>query len=741
MTGSNSDVRFDVASALQDHQIANIWTETATWPTLNTENLNFSGAFYTRKFEWIEFSTGSYQVKLDCNGGNIWSLSESNNCHLTGTGWNDHIWEIDFSSVLYHPSTGLLSGSAKSFAWDIDLSGIILPLRPVELIISEITASQNAILTVSWAWMYDAWNEWWEWSVLLSLTTSNRSISGTNGTYSRTDLSLAGTYEVTIIDSNGSITTWIPLVIKPDTVSTTLATNIYASTYCGSNNDIGNCPDASTRSATTLTQEPPTGTMVADGVSKYTFTLKPRDQYGNRVTSGSMKIKYITTVKNIQTTIDENFSMYNLTSNYGNGDAFVSNMFPTDITGFWESEKVFDLNSDITYTIASTAPTNDDNEIKLSSIQYINSTINNNLTLWSSVPIFDPPYTATVTSLPPVINQINTFSGVVTGAISGTTPTIISTLQIGDGTKAEWHSLGSIPTATCTNIPSNYSSPISSLCDWSWVSSIATPTGSDFTFTGTYHSIIPNPPQEKTIVKTYIYYTIGTGENEKTVLYNSQSGTLDESVNSTARVTILGGSSAWLGIGGQTRVDIINTLRERIFLLSRNRTDYTTADYLVKNGNYTIPSNIWTTDGGNIPKRTIIVIGGDITISDDISIQDHPLAIIALSGEGNTGGNIIIKDWVKDIHATLIAEHAIISTPTTNQLYIHGSLISANPPRDLAPSFCPFFVSGTCDPSDYDLPGKRWITTKSVGWTSYNTPLVIESDPRLLSDPPPAMKK
>jgi hypothetical protein len=64
----------------------------------------------------------------------------------------------------------------------------------------------------------------------------------------------------------------------------------------------------------------------------------------------------------------------------------------------------------------------------------------------------------------------------------------------------------------------------------------------------------------------------------------------------------------------------------------------------VKNGNYTIPSNIWTTDGGNIPKRTIIVIGGDITISDDISIQDHPLAIIALSGEGNTGGNIIIKD-------------------------------------------------------------------------------------------------
>lgn len=145
-------------------------------------------------------------------------------------------------------------------------------------------------------------------------------------------------------------------------------------------------------------------------------------------------------------------------------------------------------------------------------------------------------------------------------------------------------------------------------------------------------------------MKTYIYYTIGTGENKKTVLYNSQSGILNESVSPTARITILGGSSAGLGISGQTRVSIINDLRERIALLSRNRTDYTTADYLVKNGNYTIPSNIWTTDAGNTPKRTIIVIGGDITIPANLDKKDHPLAIIALSSENNTGGNIIIAD-------------------------------------------------------------------------------------------------
>ncbi len=153
-------------------------------------------------------------------------------------------------------------------------------------------------------------------------------------------------------------------------------------------------------------------------------------------------------------------------------------------------------------------------------------------------------------------------------------------------------------------------------------------TGSDFSFTGTYHNIISNPPQEKTVVKTYIYYK--TADN-KDVLYISQSGTLDESVNSTARVTILGGSSVGLGISGQTRVGIINDLRERIALLSRNRTNYDSVDYtVVINENYTTLKNDFFDT-----KRTITVIGGDITITENILNRDHPLAIIALvDGQG-----------------------------------------------------------------------------------------------------------
>lgn len=141
MTGSNTDVRFDVASALHGY--------TALPPQLDTTTMTFSGVFYGKNIGWIEFSTGSYQVSLDCDDIDISTLSDSNICHLRGTGWNDNIGEIDFSNVVYNHTTGLLSGSATALDMTIDLSGIALPLRPVELTISEITASSDATLTVS----------------------------------------------------------------------------------------------------------------------------------------------------------------------------------------------------------------------------------------------------------------------------------------------------------------------------------------------------------------------------------------------------------------------------------------------------------------------------------------------------------------------------------------------------------------------------------------------------------------
>lgn len=87
-----------------------------------------------------------------------------------------------------------------------------------------------------------------------------------------------------------------------------------------------------------------------------------------------------------------------------------------------------------------------------------------------------------------------------------------------------------------------------------------------------------------------------------------------------------------MGGGTQSRVDLINSIRKQVALLSRNRTNYDTADYIVKNTDYTISNNdVFVGDATNKAKRTIIVIGGNITIDTDITPQDHPLALIALT--------------------------------------------------------------------------------------------------------------
>ena len=49
------------------------------------------------------------------------------------------------------------------------------------------------------------------------------------------------------------------------------------------------------------------------------MTLVARDQYGNRVETGIMRVEYITTVKNIQSDILDNINYSSI-----DGDAFVS---------------------------------------------------------------------------------------------------------------------------------------------------------------------------------------------------------------------------------------------------------------------------------------------------------------------------------------------------------------------------------------------------------------------------------
>ena len=139
----------------------------------------------------------------------------------------------------------------------------------------------------------------------------------------------------------------------------------------------------------------------------------------------------------------------------------------------------------------------------------------------------------------------------------------------------------------------------------------------------------------------------------------------------------------------------------------------------------------------------IVTIGGDINISGDISKTSKPLVIAAIMDENGNGGDIIIDPSVREISASLFAEKSVRSSGD-NQLYILGNLFSHN---TLSKVKCPYYVSGICDPTLYNLEQIRigYIDLAlKIGHTSPaprageypSVPLIIEYDGRLLQNPP-----
>lgn len=97
----------------------------------------------------------------------------------------------------------------------------------------------------------------------------------------------------------------------PTTTLDTTTTPLLIKEYCDSNGgDSTLCPDGSERRAASFSVSPSNGKEhpLANGVDTYTNTIKLRDQYGNRVSGGSLKMDYTATVKNVQTDITENIN-------------------------------------------------------------------------------------------------------------------------------------------------------------------------------------------------------------------------------------------------------------------------------------------------------------------------------------------------------------------------------------------------------------------------------------------------
>lgn len=109
-------------------------------------------------------------------------------------------------------------------------------------------------------------------------------------------------------------------------------------------------------------------------------------------------------------------------------------------------------------------------------------------------------------------------------------------------------------------------------------------------------------PPEPVHVFTYFTYTIGGID----YIYPSFSGNLGTSLFQKLRIRILGQTrtDGWYGglqVGTRSKTDYFNQIRKNVAILTRNRTDYSKADYTYTGGQ----NNIFDHDFDK--KRTIIV--------------------------------------------------------------------------------------------------------------------------------------
>jgi hypothetical protein len=145
----------------------------------------------------------------------------------------------------------------------------------------------------------------------------------------------------------------------------------------------------------------------------------------------------------------------------------------------------------------------------------------------------------------------------------------------------------------------------------------------------------------------------------------------------------------------------------------------------------------------------IYIVEWDIYIDGDIwpPVTPKPKVLIALKNPNTgAGGNIYIKDTVKNIAASLIADGSIFGWDGTaikpewiNQLYIRGSIMSNNTVGWKWLNRCPKWITPCNNPEYYDFeqmrkyPDGGWAASSNI---TESASFVIEHDPRLVQDSP-----
>jgi hypothetical protein len=738
MTGSNSEVFFDV----QD-DITNAFTS-VIWPKLSTITNSFSWAFYLSGAGWIDLGAPWYGVTIDCGLQTLDALTQP--CELAGTGYGEIVGDVYFRrNVLYNPGSWLLTWTAATFVWEYDFSGIMLPLLPATFDQGTGAIAHDVVsLSISGGHLYGNG----AWTIgFTPVTTLDKRNRSPNQQFI-VDLTLASLYDVEITDPQGSKTLF-EYSVKPNIPSFTLfAWSSYRSNFCGRFPMHAFCQDGAIQKPSELLWL--SWPKVANADDAYTLTLSFRDEYGNEIQEGDISLMYQDKIRTFQVNPLEylHFDDYCL-RNIDNYCALVTgwSLLSND-DGTPEMSNIPVLGG-ISYTIASRAPTNIVDTLTLSWLTYRDSLGGEHDIIEPSLkaPIhFSHWYTSSLSNSPITVGEVTDF----TPSLVNTTPVVLPDallgiyhIDIGSNTLAEYSDF-QWENIVCTKYIGDTGSDV---CNW-----VRSPDTSIISlwwsaFSWMYTPFIGQPPPENVSYRSYVRYI----EWGTTVIYPSQSSSLGMASAWIEYIKILWQEStpfAWIWIDSAVATSQWNSIKKNVALKSRGRvpmTGYADVEYIVYTGSITVTQSDLE---GPPSKRAIVVVGGDITLNTDITSLDDARVLIALMDENGNGGDINIWPLVWEISTSLFAEKSIHSSGD-NQLYIYGNIFSHNTLTNLK---CPYYVTGVCDPTLYnlenlrseylDLPSKAGHTSPATRASEHpNVPLIIEYDGRMMQNPPPFLEK
>lgn len=686
--GENSDIKFSI----DDYVFEHAWSSVEL-PKFDQATGILTWNFYSKKLgRFISLSW----IHMQCS----WTT-----CQLEGNSVDDVVGTIDFSGVQYDTTTKGFHGNITTTAWNlsmewisvskisIQVSGIASTMTANDAVNIQIIPKDTVFYTIQQNINNIAYN---------SYTTHTGEVT--------LDLSVAWTHTITITakDASASIlgTRTVQITVIPWNISKTATPTQTANDFCRINPPF--CPDGNTIQWSRVD-----GPNVGNVWQYISQTLKLRDQYGNKITSGNISITYKNTVK-----LDQIKKEW-IQNTFAGGNTFEATL----------------VGNDATYTIKSLAPTDEsENILRVQTIQYNWQDITNSISLQNI--IIRKPYSAQI-QLP-------------NNSISPNTPLSLQVTANGPTPDLAGISDKRIIWKLTVNSFIDYFSIDSSpnwVTDWckanNWEAS-----------TNTYCSS-PKVPFESTSVFSYEGISSPTTINARLQLNqkNSVSGKFDAIVSYSLDWNIISylSSSTPFQSQGTTNIfgmvhptngaltsitsasspkkrnDLLNQIRKNVAYLSRNLWTNQWSNYILVNGDITL-------DTLNPETRAYIAIGGNITLNTNILSTDKntPIALIALSKDG-VWGKIILNNSVKNIEATLFAEKSIqnsSSTPWDNQLYIVGSV----------------FADNACNEKNADCLywlrlNYNWEDSKmATWWEKYKfTPVIVEYNPNITLNPPPGL--